>query len=1256
MDIQQVGSTMVQSRKQAEQLSSKNIAFQGKQQASMPADQIQIRFGNDNPDSSLKTDMAAVSEAFGKIAQGGGGALSAWLKQGQTIDGQKAKTVGIENVLYGGILLSLQQDALVAKFNEATANVKKLETALGQTQDPAQQEKIKKSIEQYQQAANKAKGAAVAGKQSIDAIFPDHYRNNLNGQTQERLLKKTFAAVQNRVESQTSAETAMRDLRILAEGFVSKQNQTAQETGAAADFRPEAFTKYLKEEGLSNTDLSLETKQTILVLGGLTEEAKELQSTSARKRLPANPDYGKRYKEIVQSGNATDAQLQALEDLLRNAPQSGPFGGGGGAGQDTVKKRMRLAFFDLPWEKSPERNINIDTLKEILDEDHFGMENVKKEIVDYFITAKHLKANGRSANGKILLLVGPPGTGKTSIAKSIARGLGRNFTKMSVAGVRDEAKIRGFESTYVNSKHGGIVQGMVEAGSLDPVFVIDEVDKMSGGGPQGDPEQALHEVLDPEQNYDFRDHFISEVPVDLSNNFWILTANRKEDIPDSILSRCKVVDLNKYSIDEKKEIAKRHMIPGVLRKNMIPPDMLNITDAGLEEILQKHAVEPGVRELERTLTELATKNIGLMGDKGAGGIIKEFTPEVINDVLPPFQLDRPAESQEDFYKLLSRLDADKLITQQQYNQIDREINKVARSGSNRMSQDDEGVKKRLQVALQELPWRPNQNTVSVEDARKALNEDHTGLDNVKEALLDYVAVLQRQKRMGIKGKGKIICLSGPPGTGKTSIVKSVAKALGRDFAKIDFSNANSLSFVAGDSPAIRDGKPGAFVKALSEAGSTNAVLLLDEIEKAHDDRIANSLMVALDPNYNDSFHDNNLKLDVDLSDTIMISTTNDLSKLHPALRNRMEIIDVNAYVPSEKMQIAKNHLVGEALRENGLEEAELPLTDEGLETIRGRYTREGGVRELQRSINRIAEYIAARKEQGLPVPKTIDPEAVQEILGQPKVFNLGEPTNPEVGVVNGLAVSGDGSTGSLLNFISTVHAQKIGGELPGKIVLQNLGNHEDLITKSVKVAFRWIQENARRYDVKVPEGYNLEVAVSDDMLSIPKDGDSAGAAFVNSVMSALTNRPLRHDVAMTGTITLNNKVKAIGGVPQKLFGAYEKGMNVVFVPMQNFEHDVPYLPESQAKLMEPMTITEFKTKYANELATGQQIKGDKMIVVGVEDVNDILNYTLLPAVKDDQYYWANVVEADKKAEANASTNPVQFSGNQKQATRLNLVS
>ena len=480
--------------------------------------------------------------------------------------------------------------------------------------------------------------------------------------------------------------------------------------------------------------------------------------------------------------------------------------------------------------------------------------------------------------------------------------------------------------------------------------------------------------------------------------------------------------------------------------------------------------------------------------------------------------------------------------------------------------------------MTDLPWfKKDHVDIDLKKAIKTLDEDHFGLEKVKERIIEFLAVQKRMEKI----KGPILCLVGPPGVGKTSLGKSIAKATNRQFVRMSVGGVRDEAEIRGHRRTYIGSLPGKIIQLMKKAGTKNPLILLDEIDKIGNDYRgdpSSALLEALDPEQNTTFNDHYLEVDYDLSDVMFVTTANTLNILPPLL-DRMEVIRLAGYTEDEKISIANKYLLPKQIKDNGVKDKEMNLSDGLIKEIIRNYTKESGVRNLEREISKVARKVVKKIISGESKEVSVDEKNLSEYLGIQK-FKFGElETKDKIGVVTGLAWTEYG--GEILK-IETV-------TMPGKGRMQITGKLGDVMQESIKAAKSFIRSKSLEYGIIPPifEKKDFHIHVPEG--ATPKDGPSAGIGMVTSIVSAITNNPVRKDVAMTGEVTLTGQVLPIGGLKEKLLAAHRAGIKQVLIPKDN-EKDLVDMPK---KIIDDIKITP--VEHADEVLKIALIKELKRV-------------------------------------------------------------
>ena len=509
----------------------------------------------------------------------------------------------------------------------------------------------------------------------------------------------------------------------------------------------------------------------------------------------------------------------------------------------------------------------------------------------------------------------------------------------------------------------------------------------------------------------------------------------------------------------------------------------------------------------------------------------------LNNQLKTIQEELGMDDVEEFSQLRARAE-EKLWPAAVQEIFDKEMAKLERYNP---SSPDYSIQYNYIQFMLDLPWGEMSNdNLDLKNAQKVLDEDHYGLEKVKDRIIEYLAVLKLKGDM----KSPILCLYGPPGVGKTSLGKSVARALGRKYVRIALGGVHDESEIRGHRKTYVGALPGRILNGINRAGTSNPVIVLDEVDKLTKDikgDPSSALLEALDPEQNTAFHDNYLDIDYDLSNVLFITTANNIDTIQPALKDRMEMINVSGYLAEEKYEIAKNYLVPKQLEEHGLDKSQLKFEKSAITKIIDEYTHESGVRGLEKQIAKVARVTAKKIALEEEYPASIKKEHLREYLGLPTNSHDMQKGNEAPGVVTGLAWTAMG--GEILFIESSVSK--------GKGVLSMTGNLGDVMKESAQIAYQYIKAHPELTGMSYEEFIEKDIHVHVPEGAVPKDGPSAGITMVSSMVSAYRGKKVKSGIAMTGEMTLRGRVLPVGGIKEKILAAKRSGIHTIVISEEN---------------------------------------------------------------------------------------------------------
>ena len=591
----------------------------------------------------------------------------------------------------------------------------------------------------------------------------------------------------------------------------------------------------------------------------------------------------------------------------------------------------------------------------------------------------------------------------------------------------------------------------------------------------------------------------------------------------------------------------------------------------LIELLNK---EREIGEIDRKINE---KTRAAIDDNQREYYLREQMRIISNELYG----DDSADEIDSYYLKINSLKADEKVKEE----LSKNVAKLSKMPQG--SHEGTVLRGYLDTCL-ELPWNNYTNVIAdINRAEKVLNRDIFGMEKVKERILELLAVYVLSPDI----KGQIICLVGPPGVGKTSIGKTIAECMGRKFARISLGGVHDEAEIRGHRKTYIGSMPGKIINAIKQSGSSNPLILLDEIDKLGSDYKgdpSSALLEVLDPEQNTAFVDHYIEIPFDLSKTVFIATANNLDTIPAPLRDRMEIIQLQGYTREEKFGIAKNHLISKQIARHGLKKGNIRFTDNAVYGLIDFYTREAGVRKLERSIASVCRKAAKVIASGESSRVTVKDSDLINLLGKHRYKPEVILENDEVGIINGLAWTSVGGEIMQLEIASMQGTGKV--ELTG-----SLG---DVMKESAKAAISYVRANAEKYDID-PDFYkNTDIHIHATEAAVPKDGPSAGVTITTGLISALTGRPVARDIAMTGEVTIRGRVLAIGGLKEKSMAAFTGGVKTVFIPKSN----IPDLDEVDKKVREgiefiPVSNVDEIISYA--LKSKDEIKEKTWIVSNI---------------------------------------------------------
>ncbi len=683
---------------------------------------------------------------------------------------------------------------------------------------------------------------------------------------------------------------------------------------------------------------------------------------------------------------------------------------------------------------------------------------------------------------------------------------------------------------------------------------------------QGISRAKINYLEDTQSYLQARIEELKETPAEQSLELEALTRNVRASLD-------KAISLGKSIAPEVMAIVSTVEDPARLADLAVSNVELKVEDA--QSVLEQVEVIPRLRRVNELLAkELEVLTVQQEINTQAKGEIDRSQREFyLRQQLKAIQaeLGEGNELAEDIAQYREKMAKAKMPKQVE-EEVDRQLKKLERMHPD--AAETATLRNWLDIMVA-LPWsKTSRENLDLKKAQEILDEDHYGLEKVKVRMIEDLAV----RKIKEKPKGSILCLVGPPGVGKTSLGRSIARALNRKFVRLSLGGIHDEAEIRGHRRTYVGAMPGRIIQAVQQAGTQNPLIMLDEIDKVSSDfrgDPSSALLEVLDPEQNNSFRDNYLGVTFDLSNVMFMTTANILDTIQPALRDRMEVIRLAGYTEEEKLQIVLRHLLPKQMSETGVKSEYIQFSDQALHDVISQYTRESGLRQLEREIGKICRKVARRVAEGETEQVKVTPKNLHEFLGVPKIEPDEMLKHDQIGVSTGLAVT---ATGGDVLFIEAI-------TMKGKGALQLTGQLGDVMRESAQAAYSYAKARAKVLGIDEDLFSKTDIHIHIPEGAIPKDGPSAGITMATALISALSNRPVRNNVAMTGEITLRGDVLPIGGVKDKVLAAYRAQIKKVILPIQN-RKDMEDVPK------EPQRDMEF---------------------VFVENVQQVFNEALLPA-------------------------------------------
>ena len=786
----------------------------------------------------------------------------------------------------------------------------------------------------------------------------------------------------------------------------------------------------------------------------------------------------------------------------------------------SLKENHRRSILDMllntDWDAKLSLCTDMFALKKGMDETHYGMEALKNKLVK-------IAASGEGKPGPKgirLLLVGGAGVGKTSLVKRFSEVYGIPFVKIPLNGVDTPLFLKGTPRLYDNAILGRVARAVREVGNRS-LILLDEVDKMSHeGGKDGNPYTALYDLLD--SNELFCDEMM-ECGIDLSDTMFVLTANDIRHVPEPILSRTETFFVPDYPVKDKIHIAREYVIPKCMKEFGLTSENITIDDKIPSLVADRYCITGGIREIENNVRSIMESASALV--KSTGKQVK-ITPHVIEDMLG-IDTESAKFVQSDFAGLKNKF---KVLRPCYSDTLSAEVISVFDAYEQAGSADKETLRKRLFFLVNPIPKKGAEQKFNLKEIRQKLNRTHIGMEKAKKEFLTLLG----ERNLANERKVKCILLQGMCGIGKTSVAKALADSMDIPFVKISLNGVTNSEHIKGHDRTYKGAEPGIIVQKLAETGTTEALVLLDEVDKMVKSETRDPYTALLDLLDNTGgFYDSYTASPIDLSSTVFVATSNYIENIPAAVIDRMNVITLDGYTSDEKYDIAVNSVIPNKLSNFGLSD-KVTFTKSAIEKLVYEYCVSYGIRDVEKAVDKIIGRIILNKNCDIKEKITVDVQHVVKILGAKPIKrgNVSKISRP--GTARALAVSGNAGTTFAVEVTENPYGN--GDEITGLPKQSTLD--------SIKIAKLLV---SKQLEKPLP-GLHIHFGEG----GIEKDGPSAGITIYCAIMSSMLKKPIPNDVGFTGEINVFGDVWAIGGAELKIIAAQNAGCTRVFVPMDNY--------------------------------------------------------------------------------------------------------